>query len=192
MPTLPPSISFLNLTTSQFESTQETLPFQPPRPANANAAAEAVPLVLLACSNSPPSYADSAAAAATAVNEPSVNDANTASKKKKKNDNIPPTNTLTTSFHPRVAVVLGVNARWHAPLLVCRALSTLPTAWWGLRCAFTFLGELLLRDEGMSAVRRKEAWTVEKRFRVTEVFLAILWVCMYGRMDGKIVFSLCF
>ena len=26
-------------------------------------------------------------------------------------------------------------------------------------------------------MRESEAWTVEKRFRVTEVFLAILWVC---------------
>ena len=77
-------------------------------------------------------------------------------------------------FHPRVAVVLGVNARWHVPLLTCRALSTVPAAWWGLRCAFTFLGELLL-SEGMS-LQSREVWTVEKRFRVTEVFLAILWV----------------
>ena len=100
----------------------------------------------------PPSYADSAA-------KPTVNASDVA---------------IATSFHPRVAVVLGVNARWHVPLLICRALSTLPAAWWGLRCAFTFLGELLLRD-GMG-VRRREPWTVEKRFRVTEVFLAILWV----------------
>lgn len=44
--------------------------------------------------------------------------------------------------------------------------------WWGLRCALTFLGDLLLSDElGAPA----NPWTVEKRFRVTEVFLAILW-----------------
>ena len=44
----------------------------------------------------------------------------------------------------------------------------------------------------MSAVRRKEAWTVEKRFRVTEVFLAILWVCMCGweRMSSRSAFSI--
>lgn len=75
--------------------------------------------------------------------------------------------------HPRVAVLLGVNARWHIPLLVCRALSTAPAAWWGLRCAFTFLGELL-RSDGTAVLG--DNWTVEKRFRVTEVFLAILWV----------------
>lgn len=78
-----------------------------------------------------------------------------------------------SALHPRVAVLLGVNARWHVPLLICRALSTAPAAWWGLRCAFTFLGELLLSD-GMGIPG--EALTVEKRFRVTEVFLAILWV----------------
>ncbi|KAL8807366.1 MAG: hypothetical protein Q9182_000705 [Xanthomendoza sp. 2 TL-2023] len=44
--------------------------------------------------------------------------------------------------------------------------------WWGLRCAFTFLGDLLLSD-GMGDPGSQ--WTVEKRFRVTEVFLAILW-----------------
>ena len=45
--------------------------------------------------------------------------------------------------------------------------------WWGLRCALTFLGDLLLSD-GMGVPG--DPWTVEKRFRVTEVFLAILWV----------------
>lgn len=83
--------------------------------------------------------------------------------------------TVSNALHPRVAVVLGVNARWHIPLLICRALSTAPAVWWGLRCALTFLGELLLSDgDGKGAW--EHAWSVEKRFRVTEVFLAILWV----------------
>ena len=81
--------------------------------------------------------------------------------------------------HPRVAVLLGVNARWHIPLLICRALSTAPAAWWGLRCAFTFLRELL-RSDGTAVLGGD--WTVEKRFRVTEVFLAILWV---GRESSR-------
>ncbi len=58
--------------------------------------------------------------------------------------------------------------------MICRAFSTAPALWWGLRCALTFLGELLLSD-GMASMG--EVWSVEKRFRVTEVFLAILWVC---------------
>ncbi|KAL8772031.1 MAG: hypothetical protein Q9209_002696 [Squamulea sp. 1 TL-2023] len=78
------------------------------------------------------------------------------------------------AVHPRVAVLLGVSRPWHVPLLVARALSTAPAMWWGLRCALTFLGDLLLSD-GMGDPGNQ--WTVEKRFRVTEVFLAILWVC---------------
>ena len=80
--------------------------------------------------------------------------------------------TLSQALQPGV-VWLGVNTRWHIPLLTCRALSTAPAAWWGLRCALTFLGELLLRP---GAALSGGEWDVEKRFRVTEVFLAILWV----------------
>lgn len=88
-------------------------------------------------------------------------------------------------LHPRVAVILGVDRRWYIPLLVCRALSTLPAAWWGLRCAFTFLAELLhirpgMGREGWAAAivgSVGQEWDVERRFRVTEVALAIMWVC---------------
>ncbi|KAJ5999122.1 hypothetical protein N7451_006932 [Penicillium sp. IBT 35674x] len=88
-------------------------------------------------------------------------------------------------LHPRVAVILGVDRRWHIPLLVCRALSTLPAAWWGLRCAFTFLAELLhirpgMGREGWAAAivgSVGQEWDVERRFRVTEVALAIMWCC---------------
>ncbi|KAJ5632910.1 hypothetical protein N7490_009249, partial [Penicillium lividum] len=88
-------------------------------------------------------------------------------------------------LHPRVAVILGVDRRWHIPLLVCRALSTLPAAWWGLRCAFTFLAELLHIRPGMGREGWAAAiigsvgqdWDVERRFRVTEVALAIMWCC---------------
>ena len=88
--------------------------------------------------------------------------------------------TKTSVLHPRVAVLLGVEKHWHFPLLFCRALSTAPAAWWGLRCALTFMGELLMEEslnEGLSGVNGTAApWSVEKRFRVTEVFLAVLWV----------------
>jgi hypothetical protein len=90
---------------------------------------------------------------------------------------------ISNALHPRVAVLLGVNAKWHIPLLICRALSTAPAVWWGLRCALTFLGELLLSDgDGKGAW--EHAWSVEKRFRVTEVFLAILWVRWVLKHDG--------
>ncbi|OQE78435.1 hypothetical protein PENNAL_c0056G01132 [Penicillium nalgiovense] len=110
---------------------------------------------------------------------------------------VPPSPTSSTSYtppssdghssalHPRVAVILGVDRRWYIPLLVCRALSTLPAAWWGLRCAFTFLAELLhirpgMGREGWAAAivgSVGQEWDVERRFRVTEVALAIMWCC---------------
>ncbi|KAJ5766516.1 uncharacterized protein N7511_004132, partial [Penicillium nucicola] len=91
--------------------------------------------------------------------------------------------TAPSALHPRVAVILGVDRRWYIPLLVCRALSTLPAAWWGLRCAFTFLAELLhirpgMGREGWAAAivgSVGQEWDVERRFRVTEVALAIMW-----------------
>ncbi|KAF3403796.1 hypothetical protein F1880_010160, partial [Penicillium rolfsii] len=93
--------------------------------------------------------------------------------------------TSSSPLHPRVAVILGVDRRWYIPLLVCRALSTLPAAWWGLRCAFTFLAELLhirpgMGREGWAAAivgSVGQEWDVERRFRVTEVALAIMWCC---------------
>lgn len=97
-----------------------------------------------------------------------------------------PERDVANPLHPRVAVILGVDRRWYIPLLVCRALSVLPAAWWGLRCAFTFLAELLrirptLWQGGwMAAIVSGAAvdWDVERRYRVTEVALAIIWVCL--------------
>lgn len=76
-------------------------------------------------------------------------------------------------LHPRVAVLLGVDKIWHLPLLLCRALSVVPAAWWGLRCSLTFLVALLSDEEATADL----TWSVERRFRITEVFLAIIWVC---------------
>jgi hypothetical protein len=98
-----------------------------------------------------------------------------------------------SALHPRVAVILGVDRKWYVPLLVCRALSTLPAAWWGLRCSFTFLAELLrirpgLWREGWVAAivgSTIAEWDVERRFRVTEVALAIMWVGIYYGRDQK-------
>lgn len=79
-------------------------------------------------------------------------------------------------LHPRVAVLLGVDKRWHLPLLFCRALSIAPAGWWGLRCGLTFLVALLSDEEEAAAAAVGLAWSVERRFRITEVFLAIIWV----------------
>ncbi|KAA8645648.1 uncharacterized protein ATNIH1004_007067 [Aspergillus tanneri] len=93
--------------------------------------------------------------------------------------------TTSSALHPRVAVILGVDRKWYLPLLICRAMSTVPAAWWGLRCAFTFLAELLHIRPGMGREGWAAAivgsigqdWDVERRFRVTEVALAIMWCC---------------
>ena len=97
-----------------------------------------------------------------------------------------PSRRSTHGLRPRVAVLLGVGAKWYIPLLVCRALSTLPALWWGLRCAFTFLGELLL-SEGTGLLGEGK-WSVEKRFRVTEVALGIIWVCYSVIIFPKLCF----
>jgi hypothetical protein len=102
-------------------------------------------------------------------------------------------------MHPRVAVILGVDRRWYVPLIVSRALSTAPAAWWGLRCAFTFLAELLHIQPGMgregwaSAIVGSvgQPWDVERRFRVTEVALAIMWVCSYPFVPTDTVYRAC-
>lgn len=88
-------------------------------------------------------------------------------------DNDSNLNSKQSVLHPRVAVILGVDRRWHIPLLFCRALSTAPAAWWGLRCGFTFLADLLLPHVTGDD---HQPWDVERRFRVTEVFLAVIWV----------------
>ncbi|EEH34838.2 hypothetical protein PAAG_05885 [Paracoccidioides lutzii Pb01] len=90
---------------------------------------------------------------------------------------------VVSALHPRVAVILGVDRRWHIPLLFCRGLSVLPAAWWGLRCAFMFLAELLrirpqFWHEGWTAaivMSTSGDWDMERRFRVIEVALAIIW-----------------
>lgn len=90
-----------------------------------------------------------------------------------------------SKLHPRVAVILGVDRKWYLPLVICRAISVVPALWWGLRCGLTFLAELLrirpgMWREGWVAIIISSAaadWDVERRFRVTEVALAIMWVC---------------
>ncbi|EEP75616.1 conserved hypothetical protein [Uncinocarpus reesii 1704] len=110
-----------------------------------------------------------------------------------------PQSVTTNPLHPRVAVILGVDRCWYLPLLICRALSIVPAAWWGLRCAFTFLAELLRIEpnlwrqpegdgaggaggwtaaivKGTAATVAAVDWDADRRFRVTEVALAIIWL----------------
>ena len=88
-------------------------------------------------------------------------------------------------LQPRMAVVLGVPEKWHALLFACRLLSIVPAVWWGLPSALRFLVQvyhLVLAD-----VPRELKWSFDNRLRLTENFLAILWVRddMVGRIMGK-------
>ena len=71
----------------------------------------------------------------------------------------------------------GAALRWQIPLLTCRALSMAPASWWGLKCVYTLLRELLL---GEALSPQTPALDAEKRFQITELFLAALWVCPNG------------
>ena len=73
-----------------------------------------------------------------------------------------------------ITIPPGSRKGWHVLLLICRALSVVPVGWWGIQCALTFLRELLPDGEALSA--GGALWDAEKRFRVTETFLAVLWV----------------
>ena len=76
----------------------------------------------------------------------------------------------------------GAGLRWQIPLLTCRALSMGPALWWGIRCVYTLSRELLW---GEVFPTQAPALDAEKRFRITEVFLSILWVGSKGRRLRK-------
>jgi hypothetical protein len=124
--------------------------------------------------------------ASTENNSNNDNDNDTAEETEEDTTTSTSTSSRPSKLHPRVAVILGVDRKWYLPLVVCRALSVVPALWWGLRCAFTFLAELLrirpgMWREGWVAIIVGSAaadWDVERRFRVTEVALAIMWVCI--------------
>ena len=78
------------------------------------------------------------------------------------------------TFSVTTAVLPGPQRGWRFLLLICRGLSTAPAGWWGIRYAWTFLRDLLLDGETLWV--GGVPWTAEKRFMVTEVLLAILWV----------------
>lgn len=126
-----------------------------------------------------------------------------------------PTTVQSTLLQPRVAVALGLSAKWHPFLFACRLLSCLPAAWWGLPVALGLLaqahvwyivesgmsscGEESLRLAGLSWLRGRavgadiavvdDGMVFERRLRVTEMGLGIVWVCYFfpdlrvGRWD---------
>jgi len=84
-----------------------------------------------------------------------------------------------------VAVLLGVDKAYHLPLLFCRAFSTAPALWWGIGCILSLFGEIISLSTANEVDGTKWSiswniqtpWNVDRRFRVTETALSILWCC---------------
>lgn len=93
-----------------------------------------------------------------------------------------------------MAVLLGVDKAYHLPLLFCRAFSTAPALWWGIGCILSLFGEIISLSTANEVDGTKWSiswniqtpWNVDRRFRVTETALSILWVCS-GNPRGLIV-----
>lgn len=73
-------------------------------------------------------------------------------------------------LHPRVAVLLGIDSRYHKPLLLCRLLSIAPALWWCLKVVLAVAkATILLEDQ--SELRNSTSWWD------VELTLAVPWVC---------------
>lgn len=116
--------------------------------------------------------------------------------------NVPSEPTVQSSLlQPRVAVALGLSAKWHPLLFVCRLLSILPALWWGVPVALRILAQAVVLAGNSSAVwayaqkTQSIAWLrdygrltpdlgsgadssldFETRLRMTEMVLGIVWV----------------
>lgn len=99
-------------------------------------------------------------------------------------------------LQPRIAVVLGVPKHWHYPLSICRLLSIAPAIAWGLRFALRFLIQDFLRSDaygygletlGFEQMCKSQPKIVpleqgERRLRLTETALSIIWVSITCRL----------
>ena len=84
--------------------------------------------------------------------------------------------------YPRVAVVLGVQPRWHIPLLLCRALSTISAAWWACQACFSIY-QIVHQTEtsvaqyassnGVHDLLENQTF---RRIAIAQVCLSFLWV----------------
>jgi len=75
--------------------------------------------------------------------------------------------------YPRVAVFLGVNKKWHVPLLLCRMLSTVSAIWWASNSLFRLYG-FFANGSVKCPVEGKEGLT--HCLAVTQIGLAFIWV----------------
>ncbi|KAH8907757.1 hypothetical protein BR93DRAFT_926777 [Coniochaeta sp. PMI_546] len=76
-------------------------------------------------------------------------------------------------LQPRVAVALGLSAKWHPLLFVCRLMSILPALWWGVPVALRLLAQLVVLVGSSSAARAYADKTQ-----------SIPWLRGYGRIDA--------
>jgi hypothetical protein len=103
-------------------------------------------------------------------------------------------------LQPRVAVALGLSAKWHPLLFICRLLSILPALWWGIPLALRLLAQVIVLVDNAAASYAREDRTqsipwlreysriapdlvgsdntmdFETRLRMTEMALGIIWV----------------
>ncbi|KAI1813430.1 N-glycosylation protein-domain-containing protein [Poronia punctata] len=81
----------------------------------------------------------------------------------------PPTNVTASLLQPRVAVALDIPPRWQRTLSICRLLSIVPSAWWGLRLALRFLVAQFLRYSNGHELDE------DASLKITATLLAGLW-----------------
>ncbi len=90
-------------------------------------------------------------------------------------------------LQPRVAVVLGLSKGWYPLLFLCRLLSIVPAAWWGLPSALRLLAMIHLTVFGLGNRSGPGVLagghpsmhcdlSFEARLRLLETFLGTLWV----------------
>jgi hypothetical protein len=88
--------------------------------------------------------------------------------------NAEPPPTATGSFHPRAAVILGLNNHWHKWLYFCRLLSVFPELRFGIPMLWTLLSFLLGHEEVRENFKAGGNLVVV----FVEVFLAAIWVTL--------------
>jgi len=104
-------------------------------------------------------------------------------------------------LQPRVAVALGLSAKWHPLLFICRLMSILPALWWGVPVALRLLAQVVVlignnpavcayQDRTLSGIPWLRGYKpdlggevvdtsldFETRLTMTETALGIIWVC---------------
>ncbi|TID17550.1 N-glycosylation protein EOS1 [Venturia nashicola] len=93
--------------------------------------------------------------------------------------NAEPPPTATGSFHPRAAVILGLNVHWHKWLYFCRLLSVFPELRFGIPILWTLLWCILGDEEVRTSFEAKGNLLVV----FMEVFLAAVWCAVSGYLS---------